>query len=73
MSALTTATFVCSFIRFSACLRMILETSMPTTSLTFSTIYGNNKPVPQPASSMKSSFLRMGSANASFIFASCSS
>jgi len=59
MSAVTTAAFACPFTRFSASLRMILETSMPTTSLTFSATCGNSKPVPQPASSMRFSFLRM--------------
>jgi len=73
VSALTTAAFASLFPRFFAVLRMIFEMSMPTTSLTFSSTLGNSRPVPQPASSMKFSSLRMSPSKAAFIFASCSS
>lgn len=73
MSVLTKATFACCFVRCFAFLRMMFETSMPTRSLTFSATWGNSKPVPQPASRMRFSFLRMRLAKAVFIFASCSS
>jgi len=73
VSAVITAAFEYSFTRFFASLRMRVEMSMPTTSLTFFVMRGKSKPVPQPASSMRFSFLRLSSVNAVFIFASCSS
>jgi len=73
MSALIIAVFVWSFIRFCACLRIPFEMSMPTVSLALSAMWGNSRPVPQPASRVMFCFLRVSSVSAAFSFVSCSS
>ena len=72
-SARITATFGSCFTWFFAFFKIFNEMSNPTISLAVCSICLKSSPVPQPASSMMLSLLRLVLFNATFIFAFCSS